>query len=144
MTTAESTVAAFVQALGGARPTPASGSGAAVAGAIGAGLTELAARVSGDEETAARLHALATRLLELADEDAEAYSAFMATRSAEARRRTIDVPLAIAEAAAAVRALAAELVPRVKQSVVGDAEAGGELAAAAERVGRRLAELNMP
>jgi formiminotetrahydrofolate cyclodeaminase len=141
--TAGSTVAAFVEALGAATPTPASGTGAAVAGAIGAALAELAARVSGDEESATRLQALGARLLELADEDAEAYRSFVSTRSAEARQRTIDVPLAIAETAGEAGALARGLVERVKRSVAGDAEAGAELAAAAERVGRRLAEINV-
>jgi formiminotetrahydrofolate cyclodeaminase len=142
MTTAGSTVRELVEALGARTPTPASGTGAAVAGAIAAALTELSARVSGDESTAERARDLGARLLELADEDAEAYRAFVASRSAEDRQRTIDVPRAIAELAAQVGTLVAELAPRAKASVVGDMDAARALAAAVERVANRLVELN--
>jgi formiminotetrahydrofolate cyclodeaminase len=140
---AESTVGGLIEALGGSTPTPASGTGAAVAGAIGAALAELAARVSGDEDGAERAHALGSRLLQLADDDAAAYRAFVETRSEEARSRTIDVPLAIAETAAEVRSLARGVAEHAKASVVGDAEAAAELAAAAARVGVRLVEINI-
>jgi methenyltetrahydrofolate cyclohydrolase len=143
VSTVESTVGGLIEALGGPTPTPASGTGAAVAGAIGAALAQLAARVSGDEESADRAGELAGRLLQLADDDAAAYRAFVETRSAEARSRTIDVPLAIAETAAEVRMLARALAERAKESVVGDADAAAELAAAASRVGARLVEINV-
>ena len=67
----------YLDALGARTPAPASGSGAAVAGAIAASLAELAARFSDEREAAGRLVELRTRLVELADEDAEAYTAFM-------------------------------------------------------------------
>jgi methenyltetrahydrofolate cyclohydrolase len=133
----------YLDALGARTPAPASGSGAAVTGAIGAALAELAARFSDEREAADRLVELRTRLVELADEDAEAYTAFMRTRSAEDRDRTIDVPLAIAEAAAEVSSLARALVEGGNPRVAGDAEAGFELAATAARVGARLVEINV-
>ena len=112
-------------------------------GAIGAALAELAARFSDEREAASRLVELRTRLVELADEDAEAYTAFMRTRSGEDRGRTIDVPLAIAETAAEAASLARTLVEGGNPHVAGDAEAGLELALAAARVGARLVEINL-
>jgi formiminotetrahydrofolate cyclodeaminase len=136
-------VGSYLDALGARTPAPASGSGAAVTGAIGAALAELAARFSDDGEAAARLVELRTRLLELAGEDAEAYTAFMRTRSAEDRDRTIDIPLEIAEAASEAASLARVLVERGNPRVAGDAEAGCLLAAAAVQVGIRLVEINL-
>jgi len=133
----------YLDALGARTPAPASGSGAAVAGAIGAALAELAARFSDEREAAERLVELRTRLVELADADAEAYTAFMRTKSAEDRDRTIDVPLAIAETASEVASLARVLVEGGNPRVAGDAEAGFELAAAAACVGARLVEINL-
>jgi len=133
----------YLDALGARTPAPASGSGAAVTGAIGAALAELAARFSDEREIASRLVELRTRLVELADEDAEAYTAFMRTRSDDDRDRTIDVPLAIAETAAEAAGLASVLVEGSNPRVAGDAEAGFELARAAARVGARLVEINL-
>jgi len=133
----------YLDALGARTPAPASGSGAAVAGAIGAALAELAARFSDEREAASRLVELRTQLVELADADAEAYTAFMRTKSTEDRDRTIDVPLAIAETASEVASLARVLVEGGNPRVAGDAEAGYQLATAAARVGARLVEINL-
>jgi formiminotetrahydrofolate cyclodeaminase len=83
-----------------------------------------------------------SRLAELADEDAEAYEAFMAERTDATRARIIAVPEEIATAADEVAALADHVKGQLRTSVVGDAEAAAELARAAARVARRLAELN--
>lgn len=133
----------YLDALGARTPAPASGSGAAVTGAIGAALAELAARFSDEREAASRLVELRTRLVELADEDGQAYTAFMRTKSQEDRERTIDIPLAIAETAAQVSALARVLVEGGNPRVAGDAEAGLELARSAARVCARLVEINL-
>jgi methenyltetrahydrofolate cyclohydrolase len=133
----------YLDALGARTPAPASGSGAAVVGAVGAALAELAARFSDEREATSRLVELRTRLLELGEEDAEAYTAFMRTRSDADRERTIDVPLAIAETAAEAASLARVLVEGGNPRVAGDAEAGFELALAAARVGARLVEINL-
>jgi formiminotetrahydrofolate cyclodeaminase len=140
---AEHTIAAYLDALGARTPAPASGSGAAVSAAIGAALAELAARFSDESEAAQRLVELRTELVGLADADAAAYSDFMRTRSDADRDRTIDVPLALAEAAAEVASLARALVEDGNPPVAGDAEAGYELAVAAARVGARLVEINL-
>jgi formiminotetrahydrofolate cyclodeaminase len=137
------TLTSYLDALGARTPAPASGSGAAVTGAIAAALAELAARFSDEPEAAAQLVDLRGQLLELADEDEEAYTAFMRTRSDADRDRTIDVPLAIAEAAAEVSFLARALAEGGNPRVEGDADAAVELAGAVTRVGALLVEINV-
>jgi len=82
------------------------------------------------------------RLVELADEDAVAYTAFMADRNDETRARIIEVPEEIAGQADKVADLAEHVRSQLTSSVAGDAEAAVELARAAARVARRLAALN--
>jgi formiminotetrahydrofolate cyclodeaminase len=135
-------VGEFLAALGERTPTPASGAATALTGALGAGLTELAARFAGDEDAVVRAKALVTRLVELADEDAAAYTAFMADRNDETRARIIAVPQEIAARADEVAELGERVRAQLTSSVAGDAEAGVELARAAARVARRLAEIN--
>ena len=142
MTFSELRVGEFIAALGARTPAPASGTAAALTGAFAAALVELAARFAEDEGAIARANALSTRLTQLADEDAGAYTAFMETRSEEARRRTIEVPEEIAASADEVERLAERVRARLTTSVAADAEAAAELAHAAARVARRLAELN--
>jgi formiminotetrahydrofolate cyclodeaminase len=103
---------------------------------------ELAARFAGDDDVATRANALAARLTELADEDSEAYTAFMAERSEETRRRIIDVPREIATSADEIERLADDVAGRVSRDVAGDAQAAAELARAASRVARGLVALN--
>lgn len=133
----------YLDALGARTPAPASGSGAAVAGAIGAALAELAARFSDEAEAADRLVELRGRLLELGDEDSAAYTDFMRTKSEADRDRTIDVPLAIAESAAEVARLARTIAEGGNPRVAGDAEAGCILARATASVCARLIEINL-
>ena len=135
-------VGEFLAALGERTPTPASGAATALTAALGAGLTELAARFAEDEEAVTRAKAATMRLLELADEDAAAYTAFMAERNEHTRTRIIDVPEEIAAHADEVAELAERVRAQLRTSVAGDAEAAAELARAAARVARRLAELN--
>jgi formiminotetrahydrofolate cyclodeaminase len=89
-----------------------------------------------------RAKALWSRLSELADEDAAAYTAFMADRSEANRERIIAVPLEIADCADEAAELAERVRTQLRTAVVGDAEAARELARAASTVARRLAELN--
>ena len=135
-------VGEFLAALGERTPAPASGAAAALTGAFAASLVELAARFADDDGAVIRAKALSRRLTELADEDAAAYEAFLATRSEEARRRTIEVPEEIALNAGEVERLAGQVGCQLTSRVAGDAEAAEELARAAARVARRLAELN--
>ena len=135
-------VGELLAALGERTPTPASGAATALTGAFAGALTELAARFVGDEDAIVQAKAAVTRLAELADEDAVAYTAFMADRTEETRARIIEVPEEIAARADEVAELAEGLRSRLTSSVAGDAEAAVELARAAARVARRLAELN--
>jgi formiminotetrahydrofolate cyclodeaminase len=139
----EQRVGELLAALGERTPAPASGVATALTGALAAALTELAARFADDGDAVARAKAAVARLLELADEDATAYTAFMAERSDENRARIIDVPTEIAARADEVAGLADGVRAQLTSSVAGDAEAAGELARAAARVARRLAALNV-
>lgn len=132
----------LLAALGERTPAPASGAATALTAAMAAALAELAARFVGDEEAASRAHALAAELVRLGDDDAAAYSTFMAERSEAARQRIIEVPDEIAARADDVAVIADRLAAELQTRVAGDAEAAGELARAAARVARRLAELN--
>ena len=135
-------VGELLAALGERTPAPASGAATALTGAFAAALTELAARYAGDDEAVARARSAGARLVELADEDAVAYSAFMANRNPETRAAIIAVPEEIASRADEVAELAAGVGAQLRSSVAGDAEAAVELARTAARVARRLAELN--
>jgi formiminotetrahydrofolate cyclodeaminase len=66
----------------------------------------------------------------------------MSDRGEATRARIIEVPEEIAAEADDVAAVADAVRAQLSSSVVGDAEAAGELARAAARVARRLAELN--
>ena len=142
MSLSERSVAEFLAALGERTPAPASGAATAVTAALAAALVELAGRFAGDEEAIVRAKALWSRLAELADEDAAAYTAFLAERSDATRERIIAVPLEIAECAEEAAELAERVRSQLRTAVVGDAEAARELARTASRVARRLAEMN--
>jgi formiminotetrahydrofolate cyclodeaminase len=135
-------VAELLAALGERTPAPASGAAAALTGAMAAALTELAARFAGDEEAVVQAQAAVARLVELADEDVAAYTAFMAERTDATRVRIVAVPEEIAARADEVAGLAEAVLGQLRSSVAGDAEAAVELARAAARVARRLGELN--
>ena len=142
MAASELLIGEFLDALGARTPAPASGAAAAFTGAFAASLVELAARFAHDKAAVTRAKALSARLMQLADEDTAAYTAFVETRNEEARRRTIEVPEEIAANADEVARLAGQVRAQLTSSVAGDAEAAEELARAAARVARRLAELN--
>jgi glutamate formiminotransferase / formiminotetrahydrofolate cyclodeaminase len=142
MTLNEQRFADVLAAVGAPTPAPASGSVIALTGALAAALAELAAGIARDEDATARTHELGRRLAELADEDAVAYTAFLADRSDESRAEIVRVPLAIAACADEVAELADGIALRLKTTVAADARASAELARTASRVARRLAEVN--
>ena len=144
MAISELTVGEFLAALGERTPAPASGAATALTAALAAALVELAARFAGDEAAVVRAKALWSRLSELADEDSQAYVGFMADKSDETRARIVAVPEEIAACADEIAALALSVRGQLHTSVIGDAEAAAELAHAAARVARRLAQLNAP
>jgi methenyltetrahydrofolate cyclohydrolase len=136
-------VGEFLAALGARTPAPASGAATALTAALAAALVELVARFAGDDKTATRANALATRLTQLADDDSAAYTAFMDERNDETRRKIIEIPEEIAASADEIAELASIVREQVSPSVAGDADAAAELARAAARVARRLASLNV-
>jgi methenyltetrahydrofolate cyclohydrolase len=136
-------------------PAPGGGAGAGVGCALGAALTEMAARFAGMDDAVARAAALRERGLALAQADRSVYlpvlealrlpasdpgraEALRAAQSAAA-----DVPLAIAEAAAEVAGLAREVAAAGKSGLRGDALAGADIAAGAARAAARLVEINL-
>jgi formiminotetrahydrofolate cyclodeaminase len=140
---------AFLDAVPARTPAPGGGAVAAVAAALAAGLTAMAARFAAEEwdrraEIVGRAEELRARVEPLADADAEAYAAFMAEPAGAARDRIVAIPFEIVEIAAEVaelaRLVAAEGNPRVR----GDASAGADLAAAAAAMAARLVEINAP
>jgi methenyltetrahydrofolate cyclohydrolase len=139
----ERTLGEILSEIGARTPAPASGSAAALTGALAAAPAELAGRFAGDAAAVARAEDLGARLLELAEEDAEAYADYMAVRSAETRARIVSVPEEIAAAAEEVASIADKVRAELHTAVAGDAEASGELARAAARVARRLVEVNL-
>ncbi|MBA2476052.1 MAG: cyclodeaminase/cyclohydrolase family protein [Actinobacteria bacterium] len=135
-------VGELLAALGERTPTPASGAATALTAALAAALVELAGRFAEDEESVVRAKALGSRLAQLADEDADAYTAFMAERSDANRARIIAVPAEIAARAEEVAALADHVAGQLESSIVADARAAAELARAAARVGALLVDVN--
>src|SRR3954470_7848541 len=117
MSFSERPVADFLAALGERTPAPASRACTALTAAMAAALAELAARFADDQEAVVRAKALSSLLAELADEDADAYAAFMAARSEETRRRIVEVPEEIAARADEVAALAEQVRGQLRTSV---------------------------
>ena len=143
-------------------PTPAGGSAAAIAVALGAGLTAMCARNSrkGWPEArgaTAQAEALRSRIEPLAQADAEAYESALAafrlseTLEPEVRNATLGValeraaaiPLAIAEVGADVADLAAKLAEHGNPNLRGDAVAGALLAEAGTRAAAHLVRINL-
>ena len=142
MTLSELRVAELLTALGERTPAPASGAATAITGALAAALVELAGRFAEDEAAVERARALGARLVELADEDSAAYTAFMGERTAETRARIVAVPEEMAACADELVELAGRVRGQLRSAVTGDADAAAELAAAAARVARHLAGMN--
>lgn len=151
MSHTDRTLAAFTDGLAGPT-TPAGGSAAAVAGAMGAALCEMVAAQAppGGSEGAANdelaragedLRERRAALLELADEDTAAVeAAFLdADPDEAARERALEVPVAIAEACLAVLEAGAVVADHAEGTVAVDAATGAILA----RSGLRAAALTV-
>jgi hypothetical protein len=109
---------------------------------LSAGLALLTARVAGRDDLASRAEELSAAVAPLGDADAEAYREFLATRSDEARARTIELPLRMAELAADTAELAAEAALATESAAQGDARVGVLLAATAARAAALLVRVN--
>jgi formiminotetrahydrofolate cyclodeaminase len=130
-------------------PAPGGGAVAAIAAALAAGLTAMAARFAPDDwerraEVVGRAEELRARVEPLADADAEAYAAFLADPGDATRERIVAIPFEIVEIAAEVGELARLVASEGNPRVSGDASAGADLAAAAASIAARMVETNAP
>jgi formiminotetrahydrofolate cyclodeaminase len=138
---------AFLDELAAATPAPGAGAVAAVTVAFGAALVEMAAGFArdweGSGEALATAHALRERVVPLAQEDADAYAAFLADRDDAARARIVAVPLEVAECGSAVASLAASLAEHGNPNLRGEALAAAHAGSAGATIAARLVELNV-
>jgi formiminotetrahydrofolate cyclodeaminase len=142
-------------------PAPGGGSVAAFVTEMAASLAAMAARFAHDWEGAAgavaQAETLRQRAAPLALEDAVAYENVLTamrmpkdlepevrnTLIGETLSRAADIPLAIAECAASVSELAAEVAVQGNPNLRGDAAAAAILASSAARVAANLVEINL-
>jgi methenyltetrahydrofolate cyclohydrolase len=147
MTTArDQTVGDYVQALASTAAVPGGGSAAALAGAMGAALVSMVAKLSAKKAKAVEdrevltglvpeLDQLAARLLELSQDDIDAYRAVIEARKSGAQgealertyERAAEVPLATATAAARGLALLPQVSKRAWEVTASDLAVGSEL-----------------
>jgi formiminotetrahydrofolate cyclodeaminase len=149
----------FLDLVASGNPAPGGGSVAAVAVALAAGLSGMAARLSAGQlpdadGLAERADAARLRVAPLARMDAESYGRVLdAYREpdSETRRERVsdalsgatDVPLAVAEVGNEVAGIAARLVEEGNTNLVGDAITAVLLAEAGVRAAVTLAEINL-
>jgi formiminotetrahydrofolate cyclodeaminase len=149
----------FLDLVASGRPAPGGGSVAAVAVALAAGLSGMAARLSTGQLADAdgladRADAARRRVAPLARIDAESYGRVLdAYREpdSETRRERVsdalsgatDVPLAVAEIGNEVAGIAARLVEEGNPNLEGDAIAALLLAEAGVRAATVLVEINL-
>jgi formiminotetrahydrofolate cyclodeaminase len=137
----------FLDAVPARTPAPGGGAVAAIAASLAAGLTAMAGLFAPDgweprAEVVGRAEELRARVERLADSDAEAYGAFMAERTEENVERIVAIPFELTEIAAEIAELAALVAAEGNPTVIGDAAAGADLAAAVASVGARLVRIN--
>ena len=147
----------FLDLVASGNPAPGGGSVAAVAVALAAGLSGMAARLSAGQLAdglAERADAARLRVAPLARIDAESYERVLDAyreSDSETRRERVsdalsgatDVPLAVAEVGNEVAGIAARLVEEGNTNLVGDAITAVLLAEAGVRAAVTLAEINL-
>jgi formiminotetrahydrofolate cyclodeaminase len=149
----------FLDLVASTNPAPGGGSVAAIAVALAAGLSGMAARLSAGQLADAdgladRADAARQRVAPLAGADAESYGRVLdAYREPDSETRRVrvrdalsgatDVPLAVAEVGNEVAGIAARLVEEGNPNLKGDAVAAVLLAEAGVRAAAALAEINL-
>ncbi|HVS05624.1 MAG TPA: cyclodeaminase/cyclohydrolase family protein [Candidatus Dormibacteraeota bacterium] len=142
----DQTIGDYLRALASTAAVPGGGSAAALAAAMGAALVSMVAKLSakkakGNEDRVLleglvpELDQLSTRLLQLSQDDVDAYRAVIDTRKsgaqgdalARAYERAAEVPLASATAAARGLALVPEVSKRAWEMTASDLAVGSEL-----------------
>jgi methenyltetrahydrofolate cyclohydrolase len=142
----EQTVGDYLEALASTAAVPGGGSAAALAAAMGAALVSMVAKLSArkadtveDREVLTslvpELDQLASRLLELSQEDIDAYRAVIDARKsgatgpmlARAYQRAAEVPLEVATMASRAIAMLPEVSRRAWQMTASDLAVGSEL-----------------
>jgi pimeloyl-ACP methyl ester carboxylesterase/formiminotetrahydrofolate cyclodeaminase len=158
----EQPLAGFLDSVASGEPAPGGGAVAAVAVALAAGLSGMAARLSTNDladaaELAERADYLRRKVAPLARADAEAYgrvlAAYHTSRDGDPEVRhervwralsgAADVPLAVAETGAEVAGVAAHLAREGNPNLRGDAVVAALLAEAGVRAAAVLVEINM-
>ena len=161
---AEQPLGSFLDEVAAPTPAPGGGTAAATACALGAALVEMVARIELGRADAAvrprrdlpdRLAALRGQALKLAERELSSYGpvleALRLPRDDPERTGRLDAaltrasmaPLAIAEAAAEVAEIGAELAAAAGPAVAGDAVAGVLIAEAAAASAATLVEINL-
>jgi len=142
----DQTMGDYLQALASTAAVPGGGSAAALAAAMGAALVSMVAKLSARKVSAEEdrevltglvpeLDRLAARLLELSQEDIDAYRAVIEARKsgakgdalARAYERAAEVPLEAGRAAARAIALLPEVSRRAWEMTASDLAVGSEL-----------------
>ncbi len=142
----DQTVGGYLTALASTSAVPGGGSAAALAAAMGAALVSMVAKLSERKATTVEdrehltslvpeLDQLAAGLLQLSQDDIDAYRAVIDARKsgvhgetlARAYERAAEVPLAVATAAAHGIALVPEVSKRAWEMVASDLAVGSEL-----------------
>jgi formiminotetrahydrofolate cyclodeaminase len=144
-------VRGFLDQLAARTPTPGGGGAAAATGAMAAGLVAMAARFSatqlpGAGELADQADKLRRRLAQLADLDAQAYAAVLASRGPERKEALLGaamIPLEIAAIGVRVARLAVPVAEAGNPNLRGDAVTGAVLAAASARSAACLVDINV-
>jgi formiminotetrahydrofolate cyclodeaminase len=168
---ADLTISEFEERLASAEPVPGGGSASAIAGSMAASLLAMVSRLSTDRPKYAAYASTHTRaleiaeasrarLLQLADDDANAYAAFGAARKMprespeeqEAReeatrlaaRQATEVPLAVVRECAQLMVGVEQMTGRSNLNASSDLEVAGRLAGAAARGAAANVAINLP
>lgn len=133
----------FLERLAAPIASPGGGSAAAFAGAMGAALVEMCTGLAEVEEARARAERLRRDLEALVEEDAAAFSAYLATKSDEALKRATIAPLLIAEKSAEILLLAQGAAPKVVKAALPDLKGAMRFAGAASEHAAATARYNL-
>ena len=157
------TVDEYLAALRSTAAVPGGGSAAALGAAMGAALVSMVAKLSARKATAEperaaldaavpELDQLADRLLDLSQQDIDAYRSVIDARKSgapasereRAYERAAEVPLAVATAAARALSLAADVSKHAWEMTASDLAVGNELLEAGFHGGLGNVAINLP